>query len=244
MFHEASLNRSLTVRSVAIHLLMFVALFVSAVPSYAATAPFVTAGAEPFDRSAWEGAVTAPITTDTFSNDIANADFITFDSGVTSEGFDPQGSPVNNLVDSTLGTSGRYSTILRTATATDNGYLSITWTFPSPVTAFGADFFSIGGSRQVSVLGDFGMGDESFDLRQLFINDGGLDQGFFGIVASSPFTSITLAAVSPTFAGNDAFTVDNLAFVPVPEPGTWALLALGLAMAGLATRKRASWLGG
>lgn len=209
-------------------------------PTCAATVPFISAGDEPFDRSAWEAAVSGEITTDTFSSDIANAASITFDSGVTSQAFDPQDSPVNNLVDSTLGTSGRYSAILRTSTATNNGYESITWTFPTAVTAFGIDFFSIGGSREVSVLGDFGMGNESFDLRELFIDDGGLDQGFFGIVASSPFTIITLEAVSPGFAGNDAFTADNLSFAKVPEPGTWVLLAVGLVALGLISRKQAS----
>ncbi|MCP5120164.1 MAG: hypothetical protein GY953_55920 [bacterium] len=194
-----------------------------------------------FDRSGWEASVSG-VTTDTFSNDIANAASINFDTGINSTGFNPINTP-NNLVDSSIGVTGRYSGTFRTVNATNTGYLSIVWTFPNPVMAFAADFFSIGGSRQGSVQGDFGSGLESFDLRALFIADGGLDQGFFGLVGTSPFSQITLISTAPVFAGNDAFTVDNASFATtaMPEPGTVVLTGaalIALLGRGLAGRVR------
>ena len=132
------------------------------------------------------------------------------------------------------GTSGRFIGTLRPAASTSPGYLTFVWTFPEPVTAFGADFFSIGGSRQVSVQGTFDSGLEAFDLRTLFMADGGVDQGFFGLISDEPFTSITLIALGTST--NDAFTVDNVA-IELPEPTSSGLAAL-LALALLAQRRR------
>ena len=80
----------------------------------------------------------------------------------------------------------------------------------------------------MSVQGTFDSGLEAFDLRTLFIADGGLDQGFFGLVSDDAFTSITLIALGTST--NDAFTVDNVA-IELPEPthsGLVALLVLAL----------------
>jgi len=107
-----------------------------------------------------------------------------------------------------------------------------------PVTAFGADFFSIGGSREVSVQGTFDSGQEAFDLRALFDADGGVDEGFFGLVSETPFTSITLIALG-SIDSNDAFRVDNVSFAPEPGPRATTAVLLVLGMAGLALRARA-----
>ena len=72
--------------------------------------------------------------------------------------------------------------------------------------------------------------------------------------ASSPFTSGAACGVfvgfsrpsadifsiqcGPSAAFGDAFAIDDLTFRGVPEPGTLALLALGLAGAGIARRRR------
>jgi len=176
-----------------------------------------------FDRSAWEAAVSG-IVTNPFDNTIAQADTLDFDSGIQSVASGANGSP-NHFVD-----GGRFNGTLRTSGSTAPGYLTFVWTFPVPVTAFAADFFSIGGSREVSVQGTFDSGLESFDLRTLFVNDGGVDQGFFGLTSTMPFTSITLVALG-SIDSNDSFTVDNAAFA-VPEPANpdfVALAALGLA---------------
>ncbi|MGB0776217.1 MAG: PEP-CTERM sorting domain-containing protein [Akkermansiaceae bacterium] len=172
-----------------------------------------------FDRSAWEAAASGTVTTDPFDNNKANASILALDSGVTSTASGAQGSPNHNV------NGGRFNTALYPAGSASAGYLTITWTFNSPVNAFGADFFSIAGSRQVGPTGDFDSGTEHYDLRTLFIGDGGLDQGFFGVVSATPFTQITLEATGS--GTNDAFTVDNLSFVSVPEPSSTALLAFG-----------------
>lgn len=59
---------------------------------------------------------------------------------------------------------------------------------------------------------------------------------------SAEFTnlvSLTWDAVSSNSAGARAYYVDNLAVTPVPEPGTWALMAAGLlAMSWVGMRRR------
>jgi len=109
------------------------------------------------------------------------------------------------------------------------------------VVAFGADFFSIGGSRDVSVQGTFDGGGEAFVLRDLFTGDGGVDQGFFGFTSATPFESITLVALG-SIDSNDAFRVDDVAFAPEPGTGSAAvaaLVALGLLRRRSATRRAA-----
>jgi hypothetical protein len=184
-----------------------------------------------FDRTAWEAAVGA-VAEDSFDNDVAQSTVLDFDSGIQSVASGANGSP-SHYVDGTL---GRFVGTLRTFASTAPGYLVFVWTFPEPVTYFGADFYSIGGSREVSVQGTFDSGLEAFDLRTLFIADGGLDQGFFGVVSSEPFASITLIALG-SIDSNDAFNVDNVAFeLPEPvNPGTPALIVLAL----LARRRQA-----
>jgi len=158
-----------------------------------------------FDRTAWEAAVGGSLTTEDFGVDIAQADTLNHPSGlqsVAAGGFD---SPNHNVGD------GRLNMHLRTSLASVKGYLTITLHFPYPVTAFGADFYSIGGSREVSVQGVFDSGSQAFGLRNLFIADGGLDQGFFGLKSTVPFSSITLIALG-SILSNDSFNMDNVAF--------------------------------
>jgi hypothetical protein len=141
-----------------------------------------------FDRSEWESEFSA-LALDTFSVAQAQSDTLNFDSGIVSTAAGAIGSP-NHLLN-----GDRFAGTLRPAGSISDGYLSFTWTFPTPVTGFGADFFSIAGTRQVSVRGTFDSGLQAYDLRSIFIDDGGLDQGFFGIVSSTPFSSIELVAL-------------------------------------------------
>ncbi len=193
------------------------AILAMTAPLHAAATIYVDAG---LDRSDWESAISTTITTETFDSDIAQSDTLLFSGGIQSVAADPSGSP-NHLV-----TAGRLSATLNTATSAASGYQTITLSFPSPVNAFGADFFSIASSREVSVRGDFGSGIETFDLRALFNGDGGVDQGFFGLTSPVPFSSVTLVATG-SVASNDSITVDNLSIVAVPEPSTFAALLFG-----------------
>lgn len=184
-----------------------------------------------FDRSAWEAAVSlADVETETFSSAIAQADVLDFDGGIESVASGAIGSP-NHFVngESFFGT-------LRPAASSTTGYLTFVWTFPQPVTAFGADFFSIAADRQVSVQGTFDSGLEAFDLRALFVADGGTGQGFFGLTSAEPFSSITLIALGT--GTNDAFLIDNVS-IELPEPTGSGFAALAV-IALLRARRRRS----
>ncbi len=183
------------------------------------------------DRTAWEAAA-GEVAVDPFDNDIPQSDILDFDSGIQSVAEGSNDSPNHEVFD------GRFRGTLRTSGATAPGYLTFTWDFDTPVTAFGADFFSIGGDRQVSVQGTFDSGLEAFDLRTLFIGDGGLDQGFFGLTSTVPFLSITLIALGP-LDRNDSFTMDNVAFAPEPGRAATATALLLLGGLGLAFRRAA-----
>ena len=177
-----------------------------------------------FDRSAWEASATGTITNDGFDTLLSQSTTLNFDSGVVSVASGVTGTP-NHLVSFDVGTSSNtFSTAINTATSAVSGYTSITWTFPHEVYSFGADFLSIGGSREVGPTGTFDSGSEHFILRDLF---GGADRGFFGIVSTTPFTQITLEATG-SIASNDAIKIDNLAYDSVPEPSSFILLMSGM----------------
>jgi len=192
--------------------------FMGSLASSQAVMMFVDAG---FDRSGWEAAVTGTITNENFDTLMGQSDTLNFPSGLMSVASGATGSP-NHLVSLNAGTSSNtLATTLNTATSAVNGYTSVTWTFPTAVYAFGADFLSIGGSREVGPTGVFDSGSQHFILRDLF----GGDQGFFGVVSTTPFTQITLEATG-SIASNDSIRIDNAAFA-VPEPSSLALLGLG-----------------
>ncbi|MCB1094678.1 MAG: PEP-CTERM sorting domain-containing protein [Verrucomicrobiae bacterium] len=181
-----------------------------------------------FDRSSWEAGLTG-IVTDTFDSEIAQSTTLNLGSGIQSVASGAIGSP-NHLV-----TAGRFNTTLRPSGSGSDGFTTIVWTLPYAVTAFGADFFSIAGSRQVGPEGTFDAGSEHFDLRTLFGNLGGVDQGFFGIKSTVPFDTISFTA--PGTGTNDNFTIDNVAFA-VPEPSTGLLLLGGLFFSVARSRRR------
>jgi len=177
-----------------------------------------------FDRTAWEAAA-GSFSEETFTDAIAQSDVLDFATGIQSVASDPLDpmNPPPHFVDDTI---GRLRVNLRTPTSTvADGFLTVVWTFPVPITAFGADFYSIGGSREVSVQGSFDSGLEAFELRTLFGNAGGTDQGFFGFTSSVAFTEVTLIAPGD-IASNDAITIDNVVFAP--EPAGSGAAALGV----------------
>lgn len=117
---------------------------------------------------------------------------------------------------------------------------TITWTFPSPVFAFGADFLSTN-PGWLNLTGNFdGTGNQT-----LLVNDsiGGAD-GFLGIIGNANFSSIVFGNNTTSL---DTFHIDSASFasvasvpVAVPEPGMitgLVFLGGGLVVRCLAKRR-------
>jgi hypothetical protein len=106
--------------------------------------------------------------------------------------------------------------------------------FGSPITAWGADFY--GASTGALLI--IGIGQMDLNLVTYLPNPG---TGFFGVITTGGFTVVSLRA-----NGGDAvdewFGMDNVSFSSisgaVPEPGTAALVVLGLAVGAFLRRKR------
>jgi hypothetical protein len=180
-------------------------------------------------RAAWEAAIPgSTIITDTFSNDISSAQSITLDSGIVSTNSIPPTLPNSFQNNSVFGGVFNDATQAGTGTASN----TITWAFPGPVFAFGADFFSTNVDR-LTLTGNFdGTGDQTFVVNNTM---GGPD-GFLGLVGLAQFNSVVFGNNSTTV---DAFSIDNASFATqgqVPEPGTVFLILAG--WLGLLSTKR------
>jgi hypothetical protein len=179
-------------------------------------------------RAAWEAAITNlgfNFTTDTFSTNRAEAATITFDSGVVSTGVGGTGS---NFI-----SGGRYTGFVETAsTAFPTAYDQITWTFPTAVVGFAADWFNTASAARLTVRGNFdGTGNQTVNF---FTQLGSPGDGFLGIVGNAPFSTVVFDTAG---GGSESYQADNLSFSTTPIP-TPALLP-GLVGMGLAAwRKR------
>jgi len=114
------------------------------------------------------------------------------------------------------------------------GVSSVRFQFDVPLLAFGIDVVD----KNVNDL-DGLIDDISVDSA---VNPGGEGEGqFWGVIASADmaFTNIGFGGLGPSVPG-DAFALDNIAYVALPEPSSLILLGVGGATAcGLRIRRRA-----
>lgn len=180
-------------------------------------------------RAAWEAAIGGSSATDAFDADVPGAAILPFASGIVSTAAGP-------FADFAFGNSisgGMYNgSVDNDSTA---GFLTITWTFPAPVTAFGADWFATAlGVGILQILGNFdGAGDIVVEPGTVLGGDG---TGFLGVQGAAPFTEVRFRSSHPL--NNENYQVDNVSFrfaAAIPEPST---LLLGVAVLGAALPRR------
>lgn len=180
-------------------------------------------------RAAWEAAVgstfaeqnfdtyttgtsyqSAPVDVGDFSVSMSgsNFGFIWHNIGPVSSGNNVNGTPQINAATGDVG--------------------GTTLAFDSAITAFGANWAGISDSRTTSIVID--------GVATPIPN---LNGGFWGLTSDTPFTSLLLRL---TAGAADGFGIDDVVYTSgastVPEPGTLALLGLGLAGLAVARKRR------
>lgn len=182
------------------------------------------------DRAAFDAVVSGGLTTDSFE------DGFTTGASVTRSGFSlsESGGLTDSIMASDaavlgfLGLGGANTDGSLAAAFSDDGSSVLNIDFTNPVNAFGVDLTSnvtgvaaIGGDTSGSVI--FGAGTSSF----------------LGVVnTTGTFSNLTLA-----FSGEANIAIDNVSYgnadlTTVPEPGSMALLACGVACAAANVKSR------
>lgn len=178
------------------------------------------------ERSLFEAAVTGPLVTDTFNNDIDTADVIVFDSGTTSTKSSTGVPPTLNRV-----AFGQFTGFVQR-----DGFRDITFDFPLPVTAFGGDFSSVSSL----LVGSFDGTSMTLSISDALAGDA----GFFGVVSDDTFSSISFSTEAgqiffpggPPVGGEtfnlDNFTIAPITIAPIPLPASLPLLVGALVVLG------------
>jgi hypothetical protein len=176
------------------------------------------------DLPSWQSALfNYIISTDTFSTTIPSAQSITLASSIISTNSGPITLPnsFNNNSVGILPAAGLYDNAVQ-AGAAATASSSITWAFPVPVIAFGADFIGAGSNR-LSLGGDF----DGTGLQTLTVNTAlGGQNGFLGVIGTVPFSKVIFGNPLQTV---DAFSIDNAYFAPVPVPGPLPVIGASVA---------------
>jgi hypothetical protein len=168
--------------------------------------------------------VAGPVVTETFNSFLVPPNY-QLPPGASHIGLltiEVQRASGNLIVPGSFSDTVNGTTFWRIEAATQNGTtppVTPVVRFETPVYAFGADFNSPFAPRLTMTV----------DGVTLRFSDyiPGPRNGFFGVVSSTPFDSVTFDVESPF---NTLHHADNVSFVVVPEPGTLTLVAAGLVL--------------
>ena len=169
-----------------------------------------------------------------------NGNYVGIASGVTGSG------GVNTPIPSAfVGGGNKYLTWANGSTGLPRtgAIITLTINFNKATRAFGFDYFDtdVTDSYQVNLPGGAFYNNPPFAFATF---GGGASTGFFGLVSSTPFTSVVITNVQRggyiSDEGIDNVLTNGAGSVVggVPEPTTWALLVGGFGLVGVAARRR------